>query len=105
MKEHLMVVSQPFQGDFRHGEVSVLQLWMHNPFTFKLDSLDDNDNMQEDIIEMKSSNKIIKEFESTQMNYFLECANLRRFLKWKNNAIEILGPFATTINVKLVSQL
>ena len=95
MKEHLQVLSQSFQGYFQHGEVSVSQGWMQDPFVFNLDSMDDNDEMKEDRVEMKASNKIKMEFDSMQLDTFW-CAQLKKFPQLAERALEVLVPFATT---------
>jgi len=95
MKEHLQVLSQSFQGYFQHGEVSVSQGWMQDPFVFNLDSMDDNDEMKEDLVEMKASNKIKMEFDSMQLDTFW-CAQLNTFPQLAERALEVLVPFATT---------
>ncbi|CAM1323979.1 ZBED8 (predicted) [Pycnogonum litorale] len=95
MKEHLQVLSQSFQGYFQHGEVSVSQGWMQDPFVFNLDSMDDNDEIKEDLVEMKASNKIKMEFDSMQLDTFW-CTQLNTFPQLAEIALEILVPFATT---------
>ena len=58
MKKHLQMLSQSFQEYFHHGEVSVSQGWMQDPFLFNIDFMDDNDKMKKELVEMKASNKI-----------------------------------------------
>ncbi|CAM1328316.1 ZBED8 (predicted) [Pycnogonum litorale] len=57
--------------------------------------MDDNDEMKEDLVEMKASNKIKMEFDSMQLDTFW-CAQLNTFLQLAERALEILVPFATT---------
>lgn len=95
INEHLQVLSQSFQGYFQHGEVSVAQGWMQDPFVFNLDSMDDNDEMKDDLAELKVS-KIIKiEFDSMQLDTFW-CAQLNTLSQLAERALEVLVPFATT---------
>ena len=68
---------------------------MQEPFIFNLHSMDDNDQMKDDLIEMKASSKIKMEFDSTQLDAFW-CAQLNTFLQLAKKALEILVPFATT---------
>ena len=70
MKEHLHMLSQSFQGYFYHGEVSVLQEWMQDPFLFNIDFMDDNDKMKDELVEIKASNKTKMEFDSMQLDTF-----------------------------------
>jgi len=63
IKEHLQGLGQSLQGYFHHGEVSVSQGWMQDPFIFNLHSMDDNDQMKDDLIEMKASSKTKMEFD------------------------------------------
>lgn len=89
------MLSQSFQEYFQHGEVSVSQGWMQDPFVFNLDSMDDNGEMKEDLVEMKASNKIKMEFDSMQLDTFW-CAQLNTFPQLAESTLEILVPFATT---------
>ena len=67
IKKHLQVLSKPFQGYFYHGEVSGSLGWMQDPYVFNfLASLDVNDKMKEDLVEIKASNTFKLEFESMQ---------------------------------------
>lgn len=68
IQEHLQGLGQSFQGYFHHGEVSVSQGWMQDLFIFNLHSMDDNDQMKDDLIEMKASSKIKMELDSMQLN-------------------------------------
>ena len=78
MKEHFQMLSQSFQGYFHHGEVSVSQGWMQDPFLFNIDLMDDNDKMKEELVEMKARNKTKIEFDSMQLDTFW-CAQLNTF--------------------------
>ena len=57
--------------------------------------MDDNDQMKDDLIEMKASSKIKMEFDSVQLNGFW-WAQLNTFPQLPKKALEILVPFATT---------
>ena len=57
MKKHLQILCQSFLGYFHHGEVSVSQGWMQDPFLFNIDFMDVNKNIKERLVEMKASNK------------------------------------------------
>ena len=66
--EMLQGLGQSFQGYCHHAEVSVSQGWMQDPFIFNLHSMDDNDQMKDDLIKMKASSKIKMEFDSMQLD-------------------------------------
>ena len=70
MKEHLQMLSQSFQGYFYHGEISVSQGWMQDPFFFNIDFMDDNDKIKEELVQMKASNKTKMEFDLMQLDTF-----------------------------------
>jgi len=93
--EMLQGLGQSFQGYCHHAEVSVSQGWMQDPFIFNLHSMDDNDQMKDDLIKMKASSKIKMEFDSMQLDAFW-CAQLNTFPQLAKKALEILVPFATT---------
>ena len=57
MKEHLQTLSQLFQGYFHHREVFVLLGWMQNSFIFDIDSMDDSEKINGDLVDMKASNR------------------------------------------------
>ena len=95
MKEHLQMLSQSFQKYFHHGEVSVSQAWIQDPFLLNIDFMDVNNKIKEGLVEMKASNKIKMEFDSMQLDTFW-CAQLKTFSQLAKNALKILVPFATT---------
>ena len=63
VKEHLQELIQSFQGYFHFEEGSVAQRWMQDPFLFNLDSMDDNDMMKDDLVELQTNDRIRMEFE------------------------------------------
>ena len=68
---------------------------MQDQFIFDLDSMDDDDKIKDDVVEMKASNKIKMELHLMQL-YFFWCAQHNTFLQSQKSALEILMPFATT---------
>ncbi|CAM1332448.1 ZBED8 (predicted) [Pycnogonum litorale] len=69
---------------------------MQDPFVFNLDSMDDNDEMKEDLVEMKASNKIKMEFDSMQLDIPSGVHNSTHSPQLAERALEVLVPFATT---------
>ncbi|KAK3862332.1 hypothetical protein Pcinc_031801 [Petrolisthes cinctipes] len=95
MKDHLQELIKSFQGYFHHGEVSVEQRWIRDPFLFNLDSMDDSDIMKDDLVELQANDRIRMEFESMQLDMFW-CEQLKLFPQLAERALEVLVPFATT---------
>ncbi|XP_068201816.1 protein FAM200C-like [Palaemon carinicauda] len=95
VKEHLQELIQSFQGYFHLEEGSVAQRWIRDPFLFNLDSMDDNDIMKDDLVELQTNDRIRMEFEKMQLDMFW-CAQLQAFPQLARRALEVLVPFATT---------
>ncbi|KAK4306643.1 hypothetical protein Pmani_021537 [Petrolisthes manimaculis] len=70
MKDHLQELIKSFRGYFHHGEVSVEQRWIRDPFLFNLDSMDDSNIMKDDLVELQANDRIRMEFESMQLDMF-----------------------------------
>lgn len=70
MKDHLQHLIKSLQGYFRHGEVSVEERWIRDPFLFNLDSMDDSDIMKDDLVELLANDRVRMEFESMQLDMF-----------------------------------
>ncbi|KAK4327553.1 hypothetical protein Pmani_001960 [Petrolisthes manimaculis] len=70
MKDHLQELIKSFRGYFHHGEVSVEQRWIRDPFIFNLDSMDDSNIMKDDLVELQANDRIRMEFESMQLDMF-----------------------------------
>ncbi|XP_068239754.1 protein FAM200C-like [Palaemon carinicauda] len=95
VKEHLQERIQSFQGYFHLEEGSVAQRWIRDPFLFNLDSMDDNDIMKDDLVELQTNDRIRMEFEKIQLDMFW-CAQLQAFPQLSRRALEVLVPFTTT---------
>ncbi|XP_068214547.1 protein FAM200C-like [Palaemon carinicauda] len=95
VKEHLQELIQSFQGYFHLEEGSVAQRWIRDPFLYNLDSMDDNDIMKEDLVELQTNDRIRMESEKIQLDMFW-CAQLQAFPQLARRALEVLVPFATT---------
>ena len=95
IKEHLPVLSQSFEGYFPHGDISDSHGWIHDPFLFTLDLMDENHQKKDDLVEMRASKKIKMEFESMHLAAFW-CAQLEMFPQLAKSSLNILVPFATT---------
>ena len=54
---HLMMLGNSFNGYFSDGELNAAQQWIINPFIFDLTTMSDDDNLKEDLIEIKSCQK------------------------------------------------
>ena len=51
---HLMMLDNSFDGYFSANELNAALQWIINPFLFDLTTLSDDDNLKEDLIEIKS---------------------------------------------------
>ena len=51
---HLMLLANSFDGYFSAGELNAAQQWITNPFLIDLTAMSDDNNLKEDLIEMKS---------------------------------------------------
>lgn len=49
------------------------QRWIRDPFLFNLDSMDDNDMMKDDLVELQTNDRIPMEFEKNATGYVLVC--------------------------------
>ena len=54
---HLMMLGNSFNGYFSDGELNAAQQWIINPFVFDLTTMSNDDNLKEDLIEIKSCQK------------------------------------------------
>ena len=54
---HLMMLGNSFDGYFSAGKLNAAQQWIINPFLFDLKTMSDDDNLKEDLIEIKSCQK------------------------------------------------
>ena len=66
---HLMMLGNSFNGYFSDGELNAAQQWIINPFVFNLTTMSDDDNLKEDLIEIKSCQKF------QLLLQFLVCCN------------------------------
>lgn len=71
------------------------QRWIRDPFLFNLDSMDDNDMMKDDLVELQTNDRIPMEFEKMQLAMFW-CAQFKTFPQLAGRALEVLVPFSTT---------
>lgn len=71
------------------------QRWIRDPFLFNLDSMDDNDMMKDDLVELQTNDRIPMEFEKMQLDMFW-CAQFKTFPQLAGRALEVLVPFSTT---------
>ena len=66
--------------------------------------MDENDQMKNDLVEMRTSKKIKTEFNSKHLASFW-CAQLEMFPQLAKNALKVLVPLQQPLSVKLDSQL
>ena len=92
---HLMMLGNSFDGYFSAGKLNAAQQWIINPFLFDLKTMSDDDNLKEDLIEIKSCQKFQMLFEKSKLEDFW-CVVMEAFPNLAKEAIRITITFATT---------
>ena len=100
MKKHLQMLGQSFRNTFIVKRFPFFCKWKQDLFFFNIEFMDDNDKMKEELVQMKTSNKIKMEFDCLLLDTFW-CAQLNIFPQSTKNAFEILVPIATTYLCKI----
>ena len=71
---HLMRLANSFDGYFSAGELNAAQQWITNPFLIVLTTMfDEDDNLKEDLIEMRSCQRFQLLFEISKLDDFWLC--------------------------------
>ena len=89
---HLMMLGNSFDGYFSAGELRAAQQWIINPFLFDLATMSDDDNLKEDLIEIKSCQKFQLPFEKSQLEDFW-CVIMEAFLNLAKEAMRMTISF------------
>jgi len=93
LKKKFLALWQSLNSYLQPGEVSISQGWMQNPFIFKLKSMDGNDGMTKDLVEIKPE-KNLNGVPFNAVRYLLVHAT-QRFPNLAKTALEVLVTFAT----------
>ena len=94
---HLKILVDSFDGYFSAGELNYYQHWIINPFLFDLTKVSDDDNLKENLIEMKSCQELKLLFDKSKLEDFW-CAAMKAFPSLAMEAMTVLIPFSTTYN-------
>ena len=90
-------VAQVFRFDehFSTGELNCSKHWIISPFIFDLSKMPDGNNLKEDLIEMKSFQRLQLLFDILKLEDFW-CAAMKAFSSLAVNAIRVVLSFPTT---------
>ena len=89
---HLKILVDSFDGYFSAGELNYYQRWIINPFLFDLTKMSDDDNLKENLIEMKSCQELKLLFDKLKLEDFW-CAAMKAFPSLAMEAMTVLIPF------------
>lgn len=92
---HLQQLSESFQGYFSAGNIDKAQRWIINPFRFDLNSMNDNNIIKDDLIDIRANAGSEMEFQAMELEQFW-CSQFAPFPKLSMEALQALIPFATT---------
>ena len=92
---HLMMLGNFFDGYFSDGELNAAQQWIINPFLFDLTTMSDDDNLKENLIEIKSCQKFQLLFEKSKLDNFW-CVVRDAFPNLPKKTMRMTIPFSTT---------
>ena len=92
---HLMKLGNSFDGYFSDCASNAAQQWIINPFLFNLTTMSDDDNLKEDIIEIKSCQKFQLLFEKSKLDNFW-CVVREAFPNLAKETMRMTIPFSTT---------
>ena len=90
-----MMLGNFFDGYFSAGELNAAQQWIINPFLFDLTTMSDDDNLKEDLIEIKSCQKFQLLFEKSNLDNFW-CVVMEAFPNLAKKAMRMTTPFSKT---------
>ena len=96
----LTMLAKSFDEYFSAGEPNCFQHWIINLLLFDLSKMPDYDNLKEDLIEMKSCQRLQLLFDKLKLENFW-CAAMKAFLSLAMNTMTGKLPFLTAIFVKV----
>ena len=99
---HLMMLGNSFDGYFSDGELNAAQQWIINPFLFDLTTMSDDDNLKEDVIEIKSCQKFQLFFEKSKVDNFC-CVVMEAFPNLAKETMRMTIPFLNNLFLVKVS--
>ena len=89
-----MMLGNFLNGYFSDGELNAAQQWIINPFLFDLTTMSDDDNLKEDLIEIKSCQKFQLLYEKSKLDNFW-CVVIKAFLNLAKETMRMTIPFST----------
>ena len=87
-------LSASSENDFSPGELNVMESWIIDSFKFNVDKLPDDESYKEDLIDLKESRNMKREFELMVLENFWS-ARLETYPKLAEKALAVLLPFST----------
>ena len=93
--EHLQNLRNSFDGYFSVGELKQANKWIRDPFLLNLQDMDDDDQLKEDLIELRSNQAIRTELGEKNLADFW-ASQLETFTVLAVEAVGVLVAFATT---------
>ena len=99
---HLEMLSESFDGYFAAGDLKISEEWIMNPYSYNLEKMSDDEELKEDLIDLRTNRTLEMQFESKNLEEF-RCAALDMFPRLGGKALRVLIPFATSKFVELMS--
>ncbi len=62
-----------FEGYFSAGELNISEQWIINPFIFHIDQMTDDDDLKEDLIDLKENQAMKLQFDANDFDNFWCC--------------------------------
>lgn len=93
--DHLEKLSKSFDGYFGGGELEPSEKWIINPYSFNLDNMLDDEEVKEDLCELRTNRVLEMQFDTTSLEQYW-CSAMNMFPKLFEDALTVLIPFATT---------
>lgn len=91
----LEMLSESFDGYFAAGDLKISEEWIMNPYSYNLEKMSDDEELKEDLIDLRTNRTLEMQFESKTLEEFW-CAALDMFPRLGGKALRVLIPFATT---------
>uniref|UniRef100_UPI00358F611A protein FAM200C-like n=1 Tax=Myxine glutinosa TaxID=7769 RepID=UPI00358F611A len=93
IKGHLKSLSDSFDGYFPNLSV---EPWIQDPFTILIDDIDDDNELKDDLIELKASGRLKMQFSTIASPSEFWASNYEAFPNLAAKALRMTLPFVTT---------
>uniref|UniRef100_UPI0035900B4B protein FAM200C-like n=1 Tax=Myxine glutinosa TaxID=7769 RepID=UPI0035900B4B len=97
VKDHLKVLSTNFEGYFSDiDDLSTESVWIHNPFSFYISTISDNDLVKDDLIEFQEDQRKKADFGKAWLDFKqFWCEQIAAYPSLVKRATNVLVPFTT----------